>query len=107
MGNVQFNRFRAMSRRVESPVVLSPTNFEKPNHHRFEAAQLSLRSRWRAEVVRLRFCSANSDIHSAILSMKGGTMFQRLLQHRHGSRQLLLLRALLEPNTCSKEVSDE
>ncbi len=70
MGNVQFNRFRAMSRRIEIPVVLSPSNFEKPNHHRFEAAQLSLRSRWRAEVVRLRFCSANSAILFANLSMK-------------------------------------
>ena len=34
-------------------------------------------------------------------------MFQRLLQHRHGSRRLLLLRALLEANTSSEEVSDE
>ena len=107
MGNVQFKRIRAMSRRVESTVVLFPSNIEKPNHHRFEAAQSSLRSRWRAEVVRLKFCSANSAFLFVNLSMKGGTMFQRLLQHRHGSRRLLLLRALLEANTCSKEVSDE
>lgn len=107
MGNVQFKRIHAMSSRVKSLVVLSPLTFEKPSYHRFEAAHLSLRSRWRAVVVPIRFCSADSATIISNSSMKGGKMFQRLLQHRHGSRRLLLLRALLKANTRSEEVSDE
>lgn len=108
MNDVQFGRIRAMSRRVDARVVLSRQFSEKPNHHRFVVAHLSPRSRWRVTVLPVRFLfSKGARLTVSTLSMKGGTMFQPFLHHRHGSRCPKPVRITLQVAMRRKEVSDE